>query len=201
MKDQRIRSIFITGLLVLLTMGAFAQEGNQPGAHDMQMPMMAMGQDSVLAGLQGEAFDVAFMSMMIPHHEGAIEMAKWIMERTEDQELLEAAEAIIAEQEQEIMQMAAWLEDWYGQEPDEAMGAMMRSENETMQGQMEAASNPEQAFLEMMTEHHMSAIDMAQLALTHTEQPELRALARDIILAQAEEIYQYQEWLAAGKFQ
>lgn len=70
------------------------------------------------------------------------------------------------------------------------MGAMM--------DQMEAGEDAEQSFLQMMTEHHMSALDMAQLALVRTEQPELRTLARDIIVAQAEEIYQYQEWLADG---
>jgi uncharacterized protein (DUF305 family) len=46
--------------------------------------MGEMDMTSQLAGLEGEAFEVGFMSMMITHHQSATEMAQWILERTEN---------------------------------------------------------------------------------------------------------------------
>lgn len=160
----------------------------------MQVPIMDMS-GGPLSQLQGEEFDVGFMSMMIAHHRGAVEMAEWIVERTDNPELQAAAEAVIAAQEPEIQQMTAWLRDWYGREVDSVMASMMEDEMVAMLDKMAAGEDADNAFLEVMSAHHMSAIDMAQQALIQTEQQELRALAREIIVAQAGEIYQYQQWL------
>ncbi len=171
-----------------------------PGVHGAMlgqaMPMTPGGADGHLAGLTGEEFEVTFMSMMVAHHEGAIEMAEWVLERTEDAEIRAAAEAVIAAQGPEIEQMTAWLQEWYGRELDEAAADMMRADMSAMMEQMAAGEDPDRAFLEMMSGHHMSAIDMAQLALVRAEHSELRALARDIVVAQAGEVFDYQERLA-----
>jgi uncharacterized protein (DUF305 family) len=49
-------------------------------------------------------------------------------------------------------------------------------------------------FIDMMTEHHQLAIDMARLALLHAEHEELKGLARDIIQSQEEEITRMSIW-------
>ncbi len=187
-------ALFVT-VVVTLMLGATSQNSGMAG---MNMPGMAMGEmdmTSQLAGLEGEAFEVGFMSMMIAHHQSATEMAQWILERTEDPGITQAAQTIIDEQEAEIAQMTGWLQEWYGREPDAEMMGMM---NEMMGGMMQTmmdASDPDRAFLEGMSEHHDGAIDMAQLALLQSTHPELRTLGRDIIVAQAEEIAQFQTWL------
>ena len=196
-KAQLVGGVFLS--LLLLTAAATAQDhaGHQE-AQGMQMPMMDMAGGS-LAQLQGEEFDVGFMSMMIAHHRAAVDMAAWIVERTDNPEIRTAAEAVMDGQEPEIQQMTAWLRDWYGREVDSMMASMMQDEMAAMQEKMAAGEDADSAFLEMMSEHHMGAIDMAQLALVQTEQQELRALARDIIVAQAGEIYQYQQWLTESR--
>lgn len=52
--------------------------------------------------------DRDFVDGMIPHHRGAIEMARVVLEHGRDQELKTLARAIIDAQEHEI----AFLEDW-----------------------------------------------------------------------------------------
>ena len=54
----------------------------------------------------------------------------------------------------------------------------------------------DQQFIDMMVPHHESAIAMAEIAQERAEQPELRALADEIVAAQTGEIEQLTEWRA-----
>ncbi len=60
-----------------------------------------------------------FVTMMIPHHQGAIDMAKGLLLYTKDPELINLAQGIITEQQNEIRLMEAWLKR-YGQQQGNA---------------------------------------------------------------------------------
>ena len=59
-------------------------------------------------------FDKAFIDMMIPHHAGAIRMARAERAKGTDSQLRKLASAIIRDQAKEIRQMNAWRKAWFG---------------------------------------------------------------------------------------
>lgn len=91
--------------------GHMMPDGTMMGG-SMQMQMDGMMQN--LNGKTGNAFDMAFLSEMIMHHEGAVDMAKAALQNAKHQEIKDLAERIIAAQEEEIEQMKTWQKTWYG---------------------------------------------------------------------------------------
>jgi uncharacterized protein (DUF305 family) len=62
----------------------------------------------------GDDFDKAFISEMIVHHQGAVEMAKDALIKAKHQEIKDLAKNIIEAQEKEINTMNNWASLWYG---------------------------------------------------------------------------------------
>ena len=77
---------------------------------DLGVADHAQGRDADLAQLRSaKPFDRAFVTMMIPHHQGAVEMAKAELARGEDARLKTMAEEIIDAQQGEIDAMNDFL--------------------------------------------------------------------------------------------
>jgi uncharacterized protein (DUF305 family) len=77
-----------------------------PAVKGFMMANDTMHSDMAIA-YTGNA-DVDFVRGMIPHHQGAIDMAKVVLEHGDDPEVRKLAEEIIKAQESEI----AWMQEW-----------------------------------------------------------------------------------------
>src|SRR5919199_74650 len=60
-------------------------------------------------------YDLRFVDAMIPHHEGAVEMAQEVLNKSQRPELKKLAQDILTSQQQEIDQMKDWRKAWYKQ--------------------------------------------------------------------------------------
>lgn len=97
---------FIGGLIVSIAATSIDQPVET--ASDMSMNQMT----GSLKNKQGDEFDQAFISSMIEHHEGAVEMAKLADKNAKHQEIKQLSLDIIDAQEKEISQMKEWQKDW-----------------------------------------------------------------------------------------
>jgi uncharacterized protein (DUF305 family) len=142
---------------------------------------------------QAERFEVAWMKMMIDHHQMAVMMAELAVEQAAHTELQELAADIIATQSHEIQLMQGWLAAWYGI----AYEPQMSAADMEMMAHLEelAGAEFEIAWMQEMIHHHMMAIMEARQLVARAYHPELKDLGRQIITDQRAEIRQMREWL------
>ncbi len=148
--------------------------------------------------------DKHFIEQMIPHHEGAVAMAKLALEKSKRPEIKTLATAIIESQTKEIEDMTGWYKNWYGKDVPKGStgmmgGGMMSGSGMHMGGQedmkaLETAIDFDKAFLESMIPHHQLALMMVQMLEAGTNRPEMIQLAKNITVSQSKEIENMQGW-------
>jgi uncharacterized protein (DUF305 family) len=67
-----------------------------------------------IEGKEGNDFDEAFLETMIPHHQGAVQMAQLALTSSKRPEIIKLAQDIIDSQEKEIQTMRTWQRSWFG---------------------------------------------------------------------------------------
>ncbi|MFG1710995.1 DUF305 domain-containing protein [Nonomuraea sp. M3C6] len=142
--------------------------------------------------------DVMFTQMMIMHHRQAVEMARLAPARASDEQVKAIAAKIKSEQEREIETMQGWLKAWgkpmsTGGMGHEMPGGMSQEDMRKLGAARGAAFDKE--FLQMMTNHHRSAIMMAGIEQRLGANPQAKQLARSIAASQEAEVAQMRKIL------
>ncbi len=148
--------------------------------------------------------DRHFIEQMIPHHDGAVAMAKLALEKSKRTEVKVLAKAIIEGQTKEIQDMGVWYKDWFGNDVPKVStgmmgGGMMSQSGMHMGGQediakLENSTDFDKAFLEEMIPHHQLALMMVRMLEAGSNRPEMLLLAKNITTSQSKEIQQMQGW-------
>jgi uncharacterized protein (DUF305 family) len=128
MKPEKLMLIASAIASVAWSAGAYAQTASDQ--HDSSMPGMEMSKDaavskpastrdfqaadrSMMSGMSAVPYtgnaDRDFVAHMVPHHEGAIQMAEVELKYGKDAKLRALAREIIAAQKKEITFMTQWL--------------------------------------------------------------------------------------------
>ena len=183
MKNTRVVATIGMALTALLSLAGCAV-GTGGGGHDMP----GMSSSALPADVNNA--DIMFTTMMIPHHEQAIEMADVILDAEGiDPEVVALAETIKAAQGPEIELMESWLDEWgTGMGGGGGMGDGMMSDTDMQALEDATGEEASRLFLEQMIEHHEGAIDMAQAEVDNGESPDVIGLAESIIQSQTAEI-------------
>ncbi len=146
--------------------------------------------------------DIDFVTGMIPHHQGAIDMAKVQLKYGKDEKLKQLARNIIIWQEAEIGLMKQWLEGrrsaWKASNVsslDSVRSYISAMDKMHHAMHIEYSGDADVDFARGMIPHHQGAIDMASVLKTHGSSLALRFLIHDIIRSQGQEIRLMQSWL------
>ncbi len=89
-------------------MGTMSMKADTPSTEGYKAAMDKMHADMMGTAYTGDA-DADFVRGMIPHHQGAIDMAKVELKHGKDPVIRKLAEGVIKAQEAEIKQMQDWL--------------------------------------------------------------------------------------------
>ena len=169
-------------------------EGNALSAANNRMMAAMMGSGVVYSGDP----DDDFAMLMIPHHQGAVDMAKVEAQYGADGQMKDLATRINAAQIPQIAQMQKWRMGHKAAPTADAeteQQAYIAVNNKMMAGMMADgmghSGKPDVDFTKMMVPHHQGAVE-----LQYGHDPEMRALAQIIITAQKPEIAEMNAWLA-----
>ena len=173
-----------------------AKEGMK-GMYHSEVDDGSGGTASGMVMKNGEYSDERFIDAMVPHHEGAVDMAEVALKNAEHEEIRQLAEDIVSAQEAEIKELKSIKREEFGTSrvPMDMSAEQMRGMGmETDPRSLPKADPFDKAFIDAMIPHHRSAIEMAEVAARETKNPEIEDLTKGIVEAQKREISQMEQW-------
>lgn len=197
--------VIAVAILVLLLGAAVVLRGMiySPAALGAQRDLAAAN-DRMMAAMSDKAVvflgdpDVDFVNLMIPHHQGAVDMARIELKYGTDPKVRDLARRIEAAQQPQIDQMTKWrLNHPVTRTDNDAVARLaLTAANDHMMKDMHHGpatsrappGKPDHQFLDMMSPHHQGAVEMGEAELKYGKDPEIRALAQAINEVQRREI-------------
>jgi len=153
--------------------------------------------------------DIDFVKGMIPHHQGAIDMAQVLLAHAKSGNVKQFAQRVIREQTKEINSMIQHLKRLEAARDllddrhrnTDSIVRLKRADRLMHRGMnIDFSDDPNLDFIRGMIPHHQGAIDMASVVLEHGQDANVRTLAWQIVNAQDSEIYWMQSWLRKLNF-
>ena len=168
---------------------------------DIKSGMMASmnpSMDKMGAMKMSGDFDKDFATMMIDHHQGAIDMSEEELKAGKDDNIKAIAEKIISSQKGEQKELGDILSSYKPMKMSMANGdqlSKLMDEMKSTMASIKMSGNTDKDFSMMMITHHESAVKMAQAELRHGMNSKLKSIAKKEIDDQTKEIHEFKSWL------
>jgi uncharacterized protein (DUF305 family) len=212
------RAVALMALIALAAPAARAQmDHNHHHHHTTPAPEAGAGSGGIDhsahnhdVGPAGSTYDLRWIDAMVQHHTGALRMSEFVFDIGVPG-VGALGKAIWRDQAQEIKAMGQWRKAWYPEAPvypvtlmsggnPNAMADLTRMSTAQIQAMQMMGSTPNREnrvtwFLEGMIAHHGGALLMAHDALNKSRNPTIQRLARQIIVAQRQEIIELRRML------
>ncbi|GEM_PF-465643 len=204
-----------------------AQTQAQPQGQAPNTPTGYPAGTGCMGMMNSQQPDRHFIEMMIPHHQGAVDMANLALSKAKHPEIKKLAEDIIKDQNREIGEMKAWYKEWYATEVPAApaggmgmsghsgtgpnhggapgmsmnagMGMMGGGMMNMMTGDLEALKNAPDFDKAFIQQMipHHKMAVMMAGMVVDSNRPEMRTLAKSILQTQSDEIERMRQWYQA----
>ncbi|MBA9006862.1 DUF305 domain-containing protein [Thermomonospora cellulosilytica] len=154
------------------------------------------------------AADIAFVQMMIPHHQQALEMSVLAPKQASDPKVKALAERIDVSQGAEISAMQSWLKQ-HGRSaggghgghggpaasPSHAGMPGMATPQEMARLQAARGEEFDRLYLNLMIKHHEGAVTMVREVLSKSTNVQIQEMAKEILTGQNAEIVRMRDLL------
>ena len=201
--------------VLAVSLGACASDAKPDGPKVIQPgapgePNKSGDPDPVDRSNEWNHTDIAFMQMMIPHHQQALKMSAMAEKRARSKSVRILAERIRGAQAPEIQAMSAWLDERNIEVPGANADPMeydhAKHGHNSMTGMMTPAQMKElsaarggkfdRLFLKAMIRHHAGAVDMAEDAAQDGTDMIVSEMTADVAANQSAEILRMEDLLA-----
>lgn len=136
--------------------------------------------------------DAAFASMMLPHHEGGVELGKIAAEKGTNEDVRRLGRGIVETQTREAKTLRRMVKKF---KTKPSVAPETEDRDKLDMSKLESASGVEfdRLWLDVISGHHSAAIQMAQFENRGGQNAAARRLARKIIAKQRSELGQFNE--------
>ncbi|HEX8215300.1 MAG TPA: DUF305 domain-containing protein [Allosphingosinicella sp.] len=176
------------------SMSAKANDPNNPyGRAEMQM------HERMMAAVGANASET-WVSKMIEHHRGAIDMSNVLIGLGGDAPVLAMARKTVSDQGKEIQELERMLQAGGIVSGTTGDANPYRQSDQRMHERMMAATgaNPSETWIRKMIEHHRGAVDMSNILIAQGGDPKVLEKARMTAQKQQKEIAELERMLAGG---
>lgn len=134
--------------------------------------------------------DAAFAAMMLPHHLGGVKLGKMAAEKGQNAEIRQLGENIVSAQTRESKTLRSMVQQ-FRTKPSMPPEIMRRDEIDMKKLEKASGAEFDRMWLDVISSHHMAAIQMAQMEARGGRNVAARSLARDIVKAQRGELAKF----------
>lgn len=140
---------------------------------------------------QATTSDKDFLEQMIPHHQEAVDVSRYLLENSDNDALKQFAQKIVDQQSKEIWTMLGFYQLWFNTSyPGSSKYMKMMPDLTQLSGQ-----EMDKAYVRGMIDHHQEAVKLSQAANANTKIPELSTFATEISIKQVDELKVLTEWI------